>query len=104
MNVIVHANENGFREVNRMCDALLEIVKDEFKDELEEYKALGKAIGLSEGKAIGITQGKQEQLSSMIAKKITKGKSLEQIADELEETVDEILPLYQQLLSKTQNI
>ncbi len=71
-----------------MCDALLEIVKDELKDELKEREAFC------------ITQGKQEQLSSMIVKKITKGKSIEQIADELEETVDEILPLYQQILSK----
>ena len=33
----------------------------------------------------------------LIQKKLAKGKSLEQIADELEETVETILPLYEQV-------
>ena len=111
MDVIVRANENDFREVNCMCNALLEIVKDELADELKEREALaisqgltqGLTQGLAQGLVQGVVQGKQEQLSSMITKKIAKGKSLEQIADELEETVDEILPLYQQILTKLQD-
>ena len=44
----------------------------------------------------GIEKGDRLRLLSQIQKKLAKGKSLEQIADELEETVDTILPLYEQ--------
>jgi len=45
----------------------------------------------------GIEQGDRLRLLTLIQKKLTKGKSLEQIADELEETVETILPLYTQV-------
>ena len=45
----------------------------------------------------GIEQGARLRLLSQIQKKLAKGKSLEQIADELEETVESILPLYEQV-------
>lgn len=45
----------------------------------------------------GIAKGKDVLLLSQIQKKLAKGKSLEQIADELEETVETILPLYEQV-------
>lgn len=38
------------------------------------------------------------QVGSQIEKKIQKGKSLEQIADELEETVESIKPIYDELV------
>ena len=50
------------------------------------------------GIAKGIEKGKDVLLLSQIQKKLVKGKSLEQIADELEETVDVIRPLYEQVL------
>lgn len=46
----------------------------------------------------GIAKGKDTLLLSQIQKKLVKSKSLEQIADELEETVDVIRPLYEQVL------
>ena len=42
-------------------------------------------------------EGMQQKLTEQIQKKIYKGKSLEQIADELEETPDAIRPLYEQV-------
>ena len=42
-------------------------------------------------------EGMQQKLTEQIQKKIYKGKSLEQIADELEETPDAIRPLYEQI-------
>ena len=83
---MVRANEKGFKEMKQMCDALLELMKDE----LEEMKAQG----LSQGLTQGIIQGKQEHLIMQIEKKFSKGKTIEQIADELEETVEVITPLY----------
>ena len=49
----------------------------------------------------GIERGKLEILLSQIRKKVMKGKSLARIADELEESVDVILPLYHQVLQET---
>ena len=53
--------------------------------------------GIEKGIEKGIEQGDRLRLLSQIQKKFAKGKSLEQIADELEETVDVILPLYEQV-------
>ena len=49
----------------------------------------------------GIEKGDRLRLLSQIQKKLAKGKSLEQIADELEETVETILPLYEQVQAET---
>ena len=49
--------------------------------------------GIEKGRA----EGKLDTLITQIQKKLAKGKSLEQIADELEETVETILPLYKQI-------
>lgn len=45
-------------------------------------------------------EGRDELLTELITKKIAKGKSLEQIADELEEDIENIRPLYEELLKK----
>lgn len=92
MDVIVRANEDEFEEMKRMCDALLELMKDE----IDECKEIARQEGLNEG----VSQGKQEQLQLLIEKKIVKGKSIEQIADELEESVEDILPLYQKVMEQ----
>lgn len=65
-----------------MCEALKELMKEEIDESRRQ--------GMSQG----ISQGKQEQLLELIQKKIIKGKSIEQIAQELEETEEAILPLY----------
>ena len=47
----------------------------------------------------GIQEGEQNKLLQQIEKKLAKGKSLEQIADELEESVEIVRPLYIQILN-----
>jgi len=56
--------------------------------------------GIAKGIEQGIEQGRETTLTSQIQKKLAKGKSLEQIADELEETVEVIRPLYEQVLQE----
>lgn len=51
---------------------------------------------LEEQKNIGFSQGKEEHLLEQIQKKLLKGKTLAQIAEELEETESTIKPLYDQ--------
>lgn len=81
MDIIIHANEKTFKEVDVMCQALEDLLTDLMKDQLDDREQ----------------KGKQLQLLALIRKKIEKGKALEVIADELEETVDSILPLYDQV-------
>lgn len=61
-----------------MCDALMEIVQEK----IEERETIAKDLG--------ICIGKNEKLQELICKKLQKGKSVEQIAEELEESVESI--------------
>lgn len=51
----------------------------------------------------GYSQGEQNLLTEQITKKIKAGKSLEQIADEVEETVEAIQVLYERILAEQNN-
>ena len=55
-----------------------------------KWKAVGIAEGLAEGKAAGLAEGGQNKLLELIGKKLRKGKTAAQIADELEESEDVI--------------
>lgn len=47
-----------------------------------------------EGEADGLEKGENQHLISQICKKMSKGKSVEQIADDLEENVSNIQEIY----------
>lgn len=66
----------------------------EREDSRTEGRAEGRAEGLAKGLAEGLDEGRKKEKISLISKKIAKNKSLEQIADELEEDKDSILPIY----------
>lgn len=78
MEIVVRANEEKFREVKKMCQALKELFKEEFEEKLQE----GFNMGLNEG------------IEKLVRKKVLKNKTLEQIAEDLEAEIDEILPIY----------
>lgn len=82
MDIVVRSNKKLFQEVDVMCDALQELFEDLMKDKLDER----------EKKAF--SDGERSKLLNLIRKKVERGKSLPTIADELEETEDTILPLY----------
>ena len=78
-----------------------EIIEKEFRIELEgERKELiGTMCNLGEGiKEEALNEGEYRKLMELIIKKIKKNKSLLQIADELEETEETILPLYKAVI------
>ncbi len=60
-----------------------------FNDGVEEGRAEGYSSGIAEGRAEGY-----RRLVNSIIKKLQKNKSLEQIADELEESVETIQLIY----------
>ena len=72
-----------------------------FKETKEGVTIMCKAFEQEreEGRIEGRKEGQQEQLLMQIYKKIEKGKSLEIIVEELEETVEVILPLYEKALA-----
>ena len=73
--------------MNEMCN-----VSDYWEEAaLEEGKELGKEIGEE--------IGKEKSLIEMVLKKIKKNKSVDEIADDLEENVDIVLPIYKTALS-----
>ena len=59
----------------------------------EEYED-----GRAEGRAEGRTEGSRINLISLIIKKIQRGKDLLSIADEVEESVEVIQPIYDAVL------
>lgn len=68
------------------------------KFDREEGFNEGKSIGIAEGKSIGIAEGEYLCLISQIKKKIQNAKSLEQIADELEDSPAKIRLFYKLIL------
>ena len=69
----------------------MEFFKQEaYKDGEADGLAKGESIGLAKGESIGFTK----LLISQICKKISKGKSVEQIVDELEEDASTIQGIY----------
>ncbi len=79
-------------------DQIIEWKEEAREIGLAEGRAEGRAEGLAEGKAEGLAAGRAEgraegqfeNMKNLIEKKLSKGKTIEQIADELESTVDEI--------------
>lgn len=85
MDIIVRANREKFEEVKEMCDALMELMKDEMEELANEAQTKGMKEGIKEG----IKEGKME----LIRLKLKKGKQVSQIAEELESSVEEIMSL-----------
>ena len=75
MNMIVNANREVFREANKMCEALLDLMKDE----------------LDERERVGRIEGERNVKINLIQTKLSKGKNVEAIAEDLEESVENIL-------------
>lgn len=60
----------------------------------ERAEAEGWEAGLAAGKAAGKAEGEIMKLISLVSKKINKGKSVAEIANELEEEEDNIAFIY----------
>ena len=67
------------------------------EDVIEEKVAAGRSEGRLEGKL----EGRLEGLLELISKKLAKGKTIEQIANDLEKTVPEIEDLIKVLENKS---
>lgn len=89
VNVVKSSEEIGVKYMQEWEEKILEKRKAR-----AEGLAEGRAEGLAEGRAEGLAEGDYFRLIQQIKKKIEKSKNLIQIADELEETPENIESLY----------
>jgi len=72
---------------------------------LEEGRRIGQEVGMAEGMAQGmaqgvaqgVAQGESLKLISLTRKKVQKKKTLEEVAEELEESITQIQPIYEMI-------
>ena len=95
MNIIVNANKGVFKEAKDVCEALRELMKEE----LEEREKAGREDGRIEGEKAGERNVKIR----LIQTKLSKGKTVEAIADDLEDSVENILTLIKEMDKKEEN-
>ena len=74
---------------------MLEVTKVDYT--FERRMKLNYDEGKEDGIKLGEKRGKKQMLLDKIAKKISKGKSISQIADELEECEDDIMELAKEI-------
>ena len=74
MNVIIKANEKLFKEECGVCEAIIDLFRDEYDE------------GIAKTKADGIQQGMREKILSLFHKGLL---NLENAAEELNITVEE---------------
>lgn len=80
-------------------EATMNILSEYDQEKILQFRyEEGKEEGKEEGRAEGKVEGEVRKLLSQICRKLKKGKSLEQIADELDEDISEIQPLYEMCL------
>ena len=89
MNIIVNANRELFKEAKKVCEALQELMKEE----LEEREKVGRI----EGEKAGRIAGERNAKLKLIQTKLSKGKTVEAIAEDLEDTVENILELMKEM-------
>lgn len=87
-------------EVIRKVEAVIYIMADKFLDSVE-MEQLKKEIKMTRlGKMLyddGMAEGAKRRLISLIKTKLAKGKSIEVIANEIEETVDTVMDLIKEM-------
>lgn len=72
-------------------------------DEKKHFRTLfreGKEEGIKEGMALGLQQGREAHLRELVQKKLSRGKTLSEIAEDLEEDIAVIEQIALQVRSK----
>ncbi len=88
MNIIIRANRKSFEEEKYMCEAILELYKDEFDAAMaiEREKAVheGRYEGRLEGRLEGRREGRLEGIKVMIIDYLEEGFPAQRILEKLE--------------------
>ena len=88
----------GSEVVNMLLDEYdyetdIEVQREEAR---EEGRKEGREQGREEGQRMGREEGRKEEKSALIRKKLEKGKTISEIADDLEDTEENIVRLIEE--------
>ena len=97
MNIIVNANRELFKEAKKVCEALQELMKEELEEREKAGRIAGEKAGRIEGEKAGRIAGERNAKLKLIQTKLSKGKTVEAIAEDLEDTVENILELMKEM-------
>ena len=59
MNVIIKANEELFKEESGVCEAIIDLFRDEYDKGIADAKELGVSIGVQRGREAGRKEGRE---------------------------------------------
>ena len=97
MNIIVNANRELFKEAKKVCEALRELMKEELEEREKAGRIEGEKVGRIEGEKVGRIEGERKAKIHLIQMKLAKGKTVESIAEDLEESVESVLKLMKEM-------
>lgn len=102
MEIIVRANTEQFQEVRGMCNALLELMKDEIDAAMRD----GRQRGMQQGIKEGIQQGMQQEIQDLIREFLEElGEVPEQLREQItEEKNMDTLKAYHKKASRATSI
>ena len=86
-----------------MCEALRELMKEELEESKNAGRIEGEKAGRIEGEKAGRIAGERNVKINLIRTKLSKGKSVEAIAEDLEDSVENILTLIKEMDTKEEN-
>lgn len=98
----IHDRVQRVKDSEKVGVKLMQAWEERYYDRLEAREqghAEGHAEGRAEGRAEGHAEGMRNALRNLVQKKLAKGKSIEEIADILEEPVEVIKELVDELAS-----
>lgn len=101
MNVIIRANEEKFEEEKHMCEAIIDLFRDEWDEGMKKAKEEAIQEGLQQGRQEGIQEGIQQGIQGLIeackslgaSKETTRNMLLEKLSLKREQA-EEYLVLY----------
>ena len=107
MDIIVNANRELFKEAKEVCEALRELMKEELEEREKNGRIAGEKAGRIEGEKVGRIEGEKVGERNvkiyLIQTKLSKGKSVEAIAEDLEDSVENILTLIKEMDKQEEN-
>ena len=91
-----------YEKIRKGVDGIMggKVIETEAKKMYNRGISEGRNEGILIGEENGRSEGEQNKLKELIKKKLAKGKSISQIADEIEETEERVLELIEQIKSE----
>lgn len=99
MDLIIRANAEMMKEVTKMCDALDELIREIAEERAEKMAETRIKEIMEERVAEQVAETELVAKISKVQKKCAKNKTIDTIADEMEEEVDSLEQIYRMVLS-----